>query len=172
MRIERDKRTMCKELERSQIIAIIEAHGKTKEGLLSILLEIQNSSGENYVHEQWAKLVAEQLGLPYSKVYDVLTFYAMFSTKPRGKYVIEVCKSTPCHVSKAYNIVKILENELGINIGNTTEDKLFTLQYTSCVGACDIGPIMKIGEDVYGNLTADKITELINTYRGGLQCQK
>jgi len=163
---------MCTELNQLQIMAIIEAHGKTTEGLLSMLLDIQTASGENYVHEQWAKLVAEQLGLPYSKVYDVLTFYSMFSTQPRGKYVIEVCKSTPCHVSKSDLIIKIIEKELGINIGNTTEDKLFTLLYTSCVGACDIGPVMKIGEDVYGNLTADKITDLIHAYRGGVPCQR
>ena len=163
---------MCKELNPFKIIAIIEAHGKSAEELLPILLEIQNASGENYVDEQWAKLVAEQVGLPYSKVYDVLTFYAMFSTKPRGKYVIEVCKSTPCHVSKSERIVEILENELEISIGNTTKDKLFTLLYTPCVGACDIGPVIKIGEDVYGNLTTDKITDLINAYRGGLPCQR
>lgn len=163
---------MYKELERVQIIAIIEAHGKSTEGLLSILLEIQEASGESYVQEEWVKLVADQLGLPYSKVYDVLTFYAMFSTKPRGKYVIEVCKSTPCHVSKSHRIVKILEKELGISIGNTTEDKLFTLLYTSCVGACDIGPVIKIGEDIYGDLTADKIIDIIHDYRGGLPCQK
>jgi len=163
---------MCKKLDRLKIIAIIEAHGNSTEGLLSILLEIQEASGENYVQEEWSKLVAEQLGLPYSKVYDVLTFYAMFSTKPRGKYVIEVCKSTPCHISKADGIVRILENELGIKIGNTTEDKFFTLLYTSCVGACDIGPIIKIGEDLYGDLTADKIIDIIHDYRGGLPCQK
>jgi len=163
---------MCKELNQLQIMSIIEAHGKKQEGLLSILLEIQNASGKNYVHEEWAKLVADQLGLPDGKVYDVLTFYAMFSTTPRGKYVIEVCKSTPCHVNKADHIVKILEQELGIKIGNTTEDKLFTLLYTPCVGACDIGPVMKIGEDVYGNLTADKIADVIHAYRGGLSCQR
>ena len=157
---------MCKKLNHPQIITIIEAHGKSKEGLLSILLDIQKASEENYVHEQWAKLVAEQLELPVSKVYEVLTFYAMFSTKPRGKYVIEVCKSTPCHISKSDSIVKILEKELGIKIGDTTEDKMFTLLYTHCVGACDIGPVLKIGEDVYGNLTVDKITDLINAYRG------
>jgi len=163
---------MCKKLNQSQVIAIIETHGKLTEGLLSILLEIQQASGENYVHEQWAKLVADQLGLPYSKVYDVLTFYAMFSTKPRGKYVIEVCKSTPCHISKSDQVVKMLENELGISIGSTTEDKMFTLLYTPCVGACDIGPVIKIGEDLYGDLTANKITELLKAYRGGLSCHR
>ena len=166
------QKSMCNALNQLQIIAIIEAHGKAKEGLLSILLEIQKTSGENYVHEQWAKLVADHLGLPYSKVYDVLTFYAMFSMTPRGKYVIEVCKSTPCYVSKSARIIKILEEELGITIGNTTEDKLFTLLYTPCVGACDIEPVIVIGEEVYGNLTTAKITELINTYRGGVPCQR
>lgn len=160
---------MCNELT---INTIINAHGKAKEGLLAILLDIQNTSAKNYVHEDWARIVARELQLPLSQVYEVLTFYAMFSTKPRGKYVIEICKSTPCRVTKADVIVKIFEEVLGIKIGETTPDQLFTLLYTACVGACDIGPVAKIGEDVYGNLTKEKIVVIIKNYREALLCQK
>lgn len=160
------------ELNVSEILAIIEENGKSKEQLLPILLAIQNASGKNYVHEKWAQIVATQLELPLTKVYDVLTFYSMFSTAPRGKYVIEICKSTPCYVSKSDVIARMFENELGVKLGETTPDTLFTLLYTACVGACDIGPVAKIGEDVYGNLTEQKIADLIKTYRGELICQK
>lgn len=157
---------MSEELNSSQIIRIIEGIGKSKEQLLSILLAIQNASGKNYVEERWAQIVATELNLPLSKVYDVLTFYAMFSTKPRGKYVIEICKSTPCYISKSDVIAKIFENRLGIKVGETTKDHQFTLLYTACVGACDIGPVAKIGEDVYGDLTPDKINNILRKYQG------
>jgi NADH-quinone oxidoreductase subunit E len=157
---------MSEKLNLPRVLAIIEAKGKSREQLLSILLAIQNASGKNYIHEKWARIVANHLDLPLSKVYDVLTFYSMFSTTPRGKYVIEICKSTPCHISKSDVIAKMFENELGVKIGETTTDKLFTLLYTACVGACDIGPVAKIGEIFYGNLTQEKIANMIKTYRG------
>ncbi len=156
-----------KRLKEEQVLEIIRAKGNSRERLLSILLEIQNVSGNNYVDEAWAKIVAERLELPLTKVYNVLTFYAMFSTKPRGKYLIEVCKSTPCHVTKSDEVVQMFEEKLGIGISETTPDNLFTLMYTPCVGACDIGPVAKIGEQVYGNLTSDKIDDIIECYREG-----
>ncbi|MBP2637137.1 MAG: hndA [Firmicutes bacterium] len=155
-----------------QVKAIINKYNKEKEQLLSILLDIQCASGENYVAEEWAEIVAKELDLPVSKVHDVLTFYAMFSIKPQGKYVIEICKSTPCHVTKADAVVKMFEEVLGIGLGQTTPDKLFTLMHTNCVGACDIGPVAKIGEEVYGNLTAAKVAEIVTSYRGVSSCQK
>ncbi|WP_371362176.1 NAD(P)H-dependent oxidoreductase subunit E [Sporomusa rhizae] len=155
-----------------QVLAIINRYGKAKEQLLSILLDIQATSGENYVAEEWAEIVASQLGLPISKVHDVLTFYAMFNISQKGKYVIEICKSTPCHVTKADAVVAMFEEALGIKLGETTPDNLFTLMHTSCVGACDIGPVAKIGDEVYGNLTAAKVAEIVTSYRGVSSCQK
>ncbi len=115
--------------------------------------------------EQWAKIVAEELQLPLTHVFDVLNFYAMFSVKPRGRHVVEICRSAPCYVSKAQKAAALFEKELGIKMGETTPDKLFTLLYTSCVGACDIGPVAKIGDEVYGSLSADKVREIIGHYR-------
>jgi len=158
------------ELRKEQVLKIIKEKGAVKENMLAILLAIQEASGRNYVHREWAKWVAEALGLPLSKVYDVLTFYAMFSTKPRGKFLLEICNSAPCHVAKSAVVVQMFTEELGIKMGETTADNLFTLQYTSCVGACDIGPVVKIGEKVYGHLTAAKVTQIIQTYREGAPC--
>ncbi|MBP2649710.1 MAG: hndA [Firmicutes bacterium] len=158
---------MHKELTNEQVLKIIKANGNSKERLLSILLEIQKASGHNSVDEAWAKIVAQELHLPLTKVYNVLTFYAMFSTKHRGKYVIEICKSTPCKVTKSDEIVQMFEEELGINISETTPDNLFTLMHTGCVGACDIGPVAKIGERIYGNLTKEKISNIVSLYRKG-----
>ena len=159
-------------LNKEQVLEIIQNKGKAKEKLLSILLAIQEVSGRNYVDKEWAKLVAVELGIPLTKVYDVLTFYAMFSTKPRGKYVIEICNSAPCHVSKSSLVVQMFTEELGIKMGETTSDNLFTLQYTSCFGACDLAPAVKIGAKVYGHLTGEKVAEIIKTYREGAKCRK
>jgi NADH-quinone oxidoreductase subunit E len=163
---------MSGELRKEHVLEIIKSNGKAKEKLLSILLTIQEASGWNYVDKEWAKLVAAELDIPLTKVYDVLTFYEMFSTKPRGKYVIEICKSAPCHVSKANSVVQMFTEELGIEMGETTLDNLFTLQYTSCVGACDLAPVAKIGEKVYGHLTREKVAQIIKTYREGARCLK
>jgi NADH-quinone oxidoreductase subunit E len=151
-----------------QVLAIIAKYGKAKEQLLSILLDIQDSASESYVAEEWAEVVACQLDLPISAVYDVLTFYAMFNIEPRGKYVIEICKSTSCHVTKADKVVAMFEEVLGVKLGETTPDRCFTLMYSSCVGACDISPVVKIGDEVYGNLTAARVAEIVTRYRGGV----
>jgi NADH-quinone oxidoreductase subunit E len=163
---------MSGELRKEQVLEIIKSKGKAKEELLTILLAIQKASGWNYVDKAWAKLVAEELHIPLTKVYDVLTFYEMFSTKPRGKYVVEICKSAPCHVSNANSVVQMFTEELGIKMGETTLDNLFTLQYTSCVGACDLAPVAKIGEKVYGHLTREKVAQIIKSYREGTRCLK
>ncbi len=152
-------------LTKEQVLAIIKARAKSKESLLSILLDIQSASGENYVAEEWARLVSQELQIPLTMVFDILTYYAMFSIKPRGRYVIEICKSTPCYVTKSDDIVRIFESELGIKLGETTPDKLFTLMHTACVGACDIGPVAKIGDKVYGNLTKEAIVDILKSYR-------
>jgi len=152
-------------LTQEQVLSIINARGRSKEALLAILLDIQSASGENYVAEKWARLVSTELDIPPAQVFDILSYYAMFSTKPRGQYVIEVCNSTPCFVSKSDDIVRIFEEELAIKLGETTPDKLFTLMHTACVGACDIGPVAKIGDMVYGNLTKETISALIKSYR-------
>lgn len=162
---------MEKSLTNRDVKAIVEKNHKKPESLIAILLEIQEASGKNYVSEQWANVVAKELDIPISRVYDVLTFYAMFSTKPRGKYVIELCKSATCHITGAKAIVELFEKMLGIGIGETTKDGLFTLQYTSCIGGCNIAPAIKIGENVYGNLNKNKVEKIINAYREGSICQ-
>ena len=152
-------------LTQEQVRAIIKKRSKSKESLLTILLEIQNASGENCVAEEWARVVSEELEIPLTMVFDILSYYSMFSTKPRGRYVIEICKSAPCSVTKSGEILRIFEKELGIKLGETTQDKLFTLMHTACVGACDIGPVAKIGDKIYGNLTKEAIIEIIRSYR-------
>lgn len=144
---------------------VLNRHGNSKDNLIQVMLELQNISGTNSLPHEWVEFVAEKLDLPLSRVYSVITFYSMFGIEPRGKYVVEVCKSGPCHVTGAENVLKLLEKEIGVKPGQTTEDGVFTLIQSACFGACDISPAIKIGEKVYGNLTAEKLTEIVNSYR-------
>ena len=110
--------------------------------------------------------VAEGLNIPLSEVYGVITFYSLFTLKPRGKHTIGVCMVTACYVKGAPGVLEALQNELGIGANDTTDDGLFSLVITRCVGACGLAPVMTIGDDVYGRLTADKIPEIIAKYKG------
>lgn len=148
---------LCKE----RIVAIIKKQGADKEHLLSILLEIQEESKRNYISEESAKIVSEELDIPLVQLHDILTFYAMLEIKPRGRHIIEVCNNAPCYVAKSHLMAKFLTEELGIGFGETTEDGIFSLQYMPCAGACNRGPVIKIGDRVYGNLTQQYIHDLL-----------
>jgi NADH-quinone oxidoreductase subunit E len=169
-----------KELCEDAVLKILEAYGNDPQQLIAVLLDIQTASGRNYVDRKWAQLVSERLDVPLSKVYDVLTFYAMFSTEPRGACLIEICESAPCRFGsgalRAQKLVEWLEAAAGIKIGETSADGKITLARTSCVGACDIGPVAKIGDEVFGNLDEEKVKQLVkccmeDNREGACQCQ-
>ena len=151
---------------------IMESYGNDPQQLIAVLLDIQAASGRNYVDRQWAELASRVLDIPLSKIYDVLTFYAMFSTVPRGEYVIEICQSTPCYFGDATHpshaqVAGWFEAAAGIKVGQTSADGKITLTHTSCVGACDIGPVAKIGDDIFGNLNEEKALALVKCCREG-----
>lgn len=132
--------------------------------LINALHQIQNRFG-NYIPVEAAKVVAEELNVAESKVYEVLTFYTMFSTKPRGKYVIRVCVNLPCHVTGGRQIVEALKETLGVDFDQTTKDGLFTLERTSCLGLCGVAPVVMVNDEYYGDLTPKKVKEIIENLR-------
>lgn len=144
---------------------ILNAYENNENDLLAILLEVQGSISEQYIPKEVAKFISEYLGVPLSRVYDVITFYSALSDKPRGRHIIQTCNSIVCKVNKYMTLRDVLEEILGIKVGETTMDGKFTLVYTSCVGACDISPVLRIGEEIYGNLTEKRIKEIIEDYR-------
>lgn len=131
--------------------------------LLCILEEVQEKWG--YLPRDVLGYIAKRLEIPSSTVYGVATFYAFLNTRPVGKYVIRVCKSTPCHVRGAVNVLETLKKELGIREGETTKDGKFTLEVTSCLGVCGVAPAMMVNDVTYGNLTEDRIREVLALYR-------
>ena len=154
-------------LTKEQVLKIMTHYGNDPQQLIAVLLDIQVASGRNFVEQQWAELASTVLDVPLSKIYDVLTFYSMFSTKERGEYVVEICRSTPCHFSKAEEVLGWFEAAAGVKVGETTQDGKISLLRTSCIGACDIGPAVKIGDHVFGNLTEEKVKTLVKYCREG-----
>lgn len=148
-------------------LALIKFNGGTKENILSILLELQKASPKGCIDPETAQLTAEYLNMPYSEICQVISFYDMLETKIQAKYVFKICNSTPCYFSKANDIADFLERELGVKMGETTPDGLFSYHYIPCAGACDIGPVIVLKDAIYGNLTAGFIRELIDDLRHG-----
>lgn len=146
---------------------IIENGGK-KENILGILLDLQYASPEGYIDRDTASFVGNALGMTETRVYEIASYYAMIQVKPQAAYVLEVCNSSPCYFSKSEEIMDILKRELKVNIGEATPDGMFMLHYTPCVGACDIGPVIKIRDRVYGNLNEEKVVQIIKDLRAGL----
>jgi NADH-quinone oxidoreductase subunit E len=151
-------------MKREKILKSYEPQGHN---LLGILHDIQNASDEHYLSDADLRAVADFLGLAYSFVYGVATFYTMYSLKPRGRNVIRVCQSPPCHLLGSTTIAQELIRLLGIGFGETTPDKRFTLEMSSCLGVCGVAPAMMVNERVYGNLTPDLISEIIAGLRRG-----
>jgi NADH:ubiquinone oxidoreductase subunit F (NADH-binding)/NADH:ubiquinone oxidoreductase subunit E len=139
---------------------------KVKGKVLPILHAVQSICG-NWLPLEALHLVAKELDVPYSYLYGVMSFYTMYSVTPRGKYIIRMCESAPCHVNGAENILDTLKEELGIQVGETTSDGLFTLEHTACLGTCEVAPAMQINEVVFGNLTGAKVKEVLENYRAG-----
>ncbi|MGE5582761.1 MAG: NAD(P)H-dependent oxidoreductase subunit E [Bacillota bacterium] len=146
-----------------QLEKVIAANKGRPGALIPVLHQAQQLFG--YLPEDVQVLVAEGLGIPLSEVYGVITFYSLFSTKPRGKHTIGVCMGTACYVKGAAGILQTIQNELGVGIDDTTDDGLFSLTVTRCLGACGLAPVITIGDDVYGRLTPEKIPDILNKYR-------
>jgi NADH:ubiquinone oxidoreductase subunit E len=105
------------------------------------------------------------MSIPSSHIYSVATFYRMLSTEPRGRHVIQFCESAPCHVAGGRQVWQKLQNELGLEKGETSQDNKWTLLTTSCLGLCGVGPVMVIDNDIYGNVTPDQVPDILNHYR-------
>lgn len=127
--------------------------------VLVLLEEAQSKFG--HVPGDVITEIAESLDLSTSEVYGVATFYSFLATRPLGRNVIKVCKSLPCHMKEAEVIIGSLERELGIKPCETTPDGKFSLELTNCIGACDKAPAMMINDDVYTDLTPEKISRIL-----------
>jgi len=145
----------------AKVKEIIKKHGNKRENLLQILHDIQNQNQENYISEENIKTLSEEMRMPVSDIKGTASFYSMYSFVPRGKYIIRICESPPCHILGAQTIFDAVEKKLGIKEGETTKDGLFTLEATSCLGICGVAPAMMINDEAYGNLNEKRINEIL-----------
>lgn len=146
-----------------KVIEILESFEYKKSSLISILLKIQEEY--NYLPKEAITAVADKLGIHAIQVYSVATFYKVFSLTPRGKYIINVCLGTACHVRGGSRIVDEIRNKLNIDVGETTEDMQFSLETVRCLGACALGPVMEINGEYYGQLDAKKTNAALQKYK-------
>ncbi|MFN3327975.1 MAG: complex I 24 kDa subunit family protein [Fervidobacterium pennivorans] len=138
-----------------------------RDQLIYLLHRVQEYYQSHYIPPEVGEMIAEELNIPPSKVYEVLTFYTMFSTKPRGKYIIRVCTSLPCHVPGGREIVTYLKEKLKVDFGETTKDGLFTLEETGCLGLCGVSPVIMVNDQYYGDLTIEKVEKILEELKGG-----
>ena len=136
--------------------------GNGREALLGMIKEEQAKTG--LLSKDAMVRVAETLGLTVGDVYGVTTFYSFLSPWPLGRHVIRVCKSVPCCMKDAERLIGWVGKELGINPEETTADGRFTLTLTNCIGACDQAPAMLIDDEVYGQLTPERISEILKSF--------
>ena len=134
----------------------------TKRGRLLTALYIAQEQ-EGYLTPEAFKRVAERLDMPETEVYSTASFYTLFRTKPVGRYMIQVCAGLSCYlVGGAERLVDYLERKLGIKAGETTPDGLFTLETVQCLAACGNAPAMRVNDELYENLTTEKVDMLID----------
>jgi len=146
----------------SYVDSILDKWSNNGSSLISILLDIQ--SGYNYLPKDALIRVSERLRIPLIQVYSVATFYKSFSLKPRGKHLITVCLGTACHVRGAPEVLNEIENQLNIDVGETTPDNNFTLETVRCLGTCAIGPVVTIDGKYYGQMNSKKIHSILKKY--------
>ena len=133
----------------------IDPHGN----LIALLQRAQDVFG--YLPEPVVDEIARLSGIPASRIYGIITFYAQFSTVPSGRHKVCVCHGTACHVAGATRITEAISQELGVADGGTTDDMEFTLDSVACMGACSQAPVMRVDEETYGNLSADQTRKVV-----------
>ncbi|HWI90914.1 MAG TPA: NADH-quinone oxidoreductase subunit NuoE [Flavisolibacter sp.] len=138
--------------------------GKQKSALLP-LLHLAQEENNGWLSVEAMDYVAELLQLKSIEVYEVATFYSMYNLKPVGKYVFEVCQTGPCMLNGSDNIIAYIKEKLGIEVGQTTTDGLFTLKTVECLGACGYAPMMQMGKFYKEHLTKEKVDQIIEECR-------
>lgn len=147
----------------NQIKEICARHKNEPSPLMLVLADVQNEYG--YIPLEVQEVISNELDIPVSDIYGVVTFYSFFSLKPKGRYVIGVCIGTACYVKGGQNVLDKFSELLKIKIGQTSEDGLFTLDGLRCIGACGIAPAISINGKVYPKVKLSDVSNIIAEYR-------
>lgn len=142
---------------------VITKYPKSREHLISILQEVQAEYG--YLSRDSINRISSYLDLPSSKIFGVATFYNQFKLKAPGKIQISMCRGTACHVKGSLNLLDVCRQVLGIEVGETTKDGLFSIETVACLGCCSIAPAMMVNGRFFGRLDKKKVEYLLDTWR-------
>ncbi len=146
-----------------QLDNILEDYRDTAGALIPVLQIAQNMFG--YLPEAVLKKISVKLNKPFSEVAGVVGFYSFFSTQPRGKYLVRVCLGTACYVRGGKEVLNSIKKVLKIDVGQTTEDRVFSLDVGRCFGACGLAPVIMVNDDVHQRVKPVKVAELLDIYR-------
>lgn len=146
----------------SIVHAAVRRRGSSGEALVPILSEINQEVG--YLPDQALAELSQLLKVPKSRLFSLASFYEMLSTEPRGRHVIQFCESAPCHVVGGREVWQTLQDELGLEPGETSKDGKWTLLTASCLGICGVGPVIIIDDDIYGNVAVERVPEILARY--------
>ena len=147
----------------SRVAELVEPFAGRPSELIQALHWVQEELG--YIPKEAQRAVAAALGVPLSQVHGVVTFYHFFRTEPVGRHTIRLCLGTACYVRGAARVLQALQEELGVDLGGTSADGLFTLEGVRCLGACGLAPVMMVDGEVYGRLTPGRAREILSRYR-------
>ena len=158
--------TASKKLDFDAIDEVVHKHNVEQGAVIPILQEIQGTYG--YVPPAAMQRIADDMNVPVSEIYGIVTFYAQFRLEPLGKYLIKVCHGTACHLCGADMVALILAQAIGVKEGETSEDGLFTVERVACIGCCSLAPVMTVNGEAYGRLTPEAIGKIV----GGIRKQE
>lgn len=149
-------------IDTSMVDTILARHGMEQKGLINALLEIQDAF--HYLPSEAIKIVSEQMNIPLIQIYQVASFYKVFSLEPRGEHIVTVCLGTACHVRGGELLIDQVGRVLEIGPGETTQDMKFTLEAVNCLGCCALGPVMVVDGKYYGNMAVSKVERVLNKH--------
>ena len=145
-----------------RIDAVIDRNRGKPGCLIPVLEECQEIFG--YLPVELQEHIGKGLNIAGSTIYGVVTFYSFFTMVPKGRHIIKVCMGTACYVMGSGKISDALQKKLGIGLGETTEDRKFTLEAVRCLGACGLAPVMVVDEDTHGDVTPENALKIVNGY--------
>lgn len=134
-----------------------------RDDLIPILQEVQDACG--FLSRESVVVIGRHLKLPVSKIYGVATFYNQFRFQAQGRFNIQVCRGTACHVKGSLKVLEAIMRELDIKPGETTRDGIFSLEVVACIGACGLAPVISVDGEFHAGMTPEKVKDILDSYR-------
>lgn len=147
-----------------QIKKIIEATNGQAGAPIRVLQQAQKLLG--YLPPEVLETVSREMKIPLSEVYGIVSFYSFFSIVPKGKYIIRVCMGTSCYVKGGEKLVTALKKDFGLEPGDVTQDRMFSLETVYCLGCCGLSPVIAVGDDIHRKVKPSQLSDILNSYRG------